>query len=148
MLNTRRRPGTRTAAAALSTFTAAGCAAFALALVACSVLPPSATLPLGAYAARPESFALANPGETKLGQQLEPQAREHPGESGFRLVPSGVGCFHARLEMAALAEKTLDVQYFSIQSDDTGRLVIESLLDAADRGVRVRILLDDSNAVG
>src|SRR5260370_33234038 len=68
--------------------------------------------------------------------------------SGFRLIASGVACFRARMEMAALAEKTLDVQYFAIQSDDTGRLFIESLLDAADRGVRVRILVDDSNAVG
>src|SRR5580704_12992849 len=119
-----------------------------VALGACAVLPPDATLPPGAYAARPESFALANPAETKLGQQLEPVAHEHPGMSGFRLIPSGIGCFHARIEMAALAEKTLDVQYFAIQSDDTGRLFIEGLLDAADRGVRVRILLDDSNAVG
>ena len=123
-------------------------AAIAIALAACSALPPSATLPPGAYATRSESFALANPGETNLGQQLEPSAREHPGMSGFRLIPSGTGCFHARVEMAARAERTLDVQYFAIQSDDTGQLVIAALLDAADRGVRVRILLDDSNAVG
>jgi putative cardiolipin synthase len=123
-------------------------AAIAIALTGCSVLPPSATLPLGAHTARPESFALANPVETKLGQQLEAGEHEHPGMSGFRLIPSGVGCFHARIEMAAFAEKTLDVQYFAIQSDDTGQLFIAALLDAADRGVRVRILLDDSNAVG
>jgi cardiolipin synthase C len=122
--------------------------ALTIALSGCAALPPSATMPLTSYAPRPESFALANPEQTMLGQQLEPWAREHPGTSGFRLIPGGVGCFHARLEMAALAEKTLDVQYFSIQSDDTGRLFIKGLLDAADRGVRVRILLDDSNAVG
>ena len=91
---------------------------------------------------------MANPEQTKLGQRVEPLAAKHAGNSGFRLISSGVGCFHARVEMAALAEKTLDVQYFIIQSDDTGRLFIESLLAAADRGVRVRILLDDSNAVG
>jgi len=122
--------------------------ALAIALAACSVLPTESTLPLGAYAARPESVALANPEETKLGKQIEPRAREHAGISGFRLISSGVACFRARMEMAALAEKTLDVQYFAIQSDDTGRLFIEGLLEAADRGVRVRILLDDSNAVG
>ena len=147
MLKTSHRPR-RLASAALALGAAGLCAALTIALSACSVLPPSATLPPGAYAARPESFALANPGETQLGQQLESHAREHPGRSGFRLIPSGVGCFHARVEMAALAEKTLDVQYFAIQSDDTGKLVIAALLDAADRGVRVRILLDDSNAVG
>ncbi|TMH98964.1 MAG: phospholipase D family protein [Betaproteobacteria bacterium] len=122
--------------------------ALAIALTACSVLPTDSTLPLGAYAARPESVALANPEQTKLGQQIEPRVREHAGISGFRLISSGVACFRARMEMAALAEKTLDVQYFAIQSDDTGRLFIQGLLDAADRGVRVRILLDDSNAVG
>lgn len=122
--------------------------ALAIALGACAALPPSATMPLTSHAARPESFALENPEQTKLGQRLEPWAREHPGRSGFRLIPGGVSCFRARLEMAALAEKTLDVQYFAIQSDDTGRLFIEGVLDAADRGVRVRILLDDSNAVG
>ena len=120
----------------------------AIALAGCSVLPTDSTLPLGAYATRPESVALANPEQTKLGKRIEPRVREHPGTSGFRLIPSGLACFQARMEMAALAEKTLDVQYFAIQSDDTGRLFIEGLVDAADRGVRVRILLDDSNAVG
>jgi len=123
-------------------------AALAIALAACSVLPTDSTLPLGAYAARPESVALANPEQTKLGKQIEPRVREHAGISGFRLISSGVACFRARIEMAAIAEKTLDVQYFAIQSDETGRLFIQSLLDAADRGIRVRILLDDSNAVG
>lgn len=118
------------------------------ALTACSILPSDATLPLGAYTARPESVALANPEQTTLGKRIEPRAREHPGTSGFRLISNGVACFRARTEMAALAERTLDVQYFAIESDNTGRLFIESLLDAADRGVRVRILLDDSRAVG
>ncbi len=116
--------------------------AIAGALTACSTLPPGSSAP------RPESVALTNPEQTKLGQRLEPRVREHPDLSGLRLIPNGVACFRARIEMAALAEKTLDVQYFAIQSDDTGRLFIESLLQAADRGVRVRILLDDSNAVG
>src|SRR5438552_7657227 len=133
---------------AVSRFCVCVYAALAIALAACSVLPTESTLPLGAYAARPESVALANPEETKLGRQIEPRAREHAGISGFRLISSGVACFRARMEMAALAEKTLDVQYFAIQSDDTGRLFIEGLLEAADRGVRVRILLDDSKAVG
>jgi putative cardiolipin synthase len=118
------------------------------ALTACTTLPSDATLPLGAHTPRSESFALANPERTKLGRRIEPRVREHPDMSGFRLIANGVACFRARMEMAALAEKTLDVQYFAIQSDDTGRLFIQGLLDAADRGVRVRILLDDSNAVG
>ncbi len=105
--------------------------ALAIALAACSVLPTDSTLPLGAYAARPESVALANPEQTKLGQQIEPRVREHAGISGFRLISSGVACFRARMEMAALAEKTLDAQYFAIQGDDTGSLFIQGVLDAA-----------------
>jgi putative cardiolipin synthase len=148
MLNTGRPTGTRARSAARSTAWAGFCVALAIALAACSVLPPSATLPPGAHAERPESFALTQPENTSLGRRFEQRAREHPGMSGFRLIASGIACFRARAEMAALAEKTLDVQYFAIQSDDTGRLFIEGLLDAADRGVRVRTLLDDSNAVG
>ena len=52
------------------------------------------------------------------------------------------------MEMAEAAERTLDVQYFLIQSDDTGQLLIEALLKAADRGVRVRVLLDDAGSFG
>ena len=52
------------------------------------------------------------------------------------------------MEMAQAAERTLDVQYFLIQSDDTGQLLIEALLKAADRGVRVRVLLDDAGSFG
>jgi cardiolipin synthase C len=148
MLKPTCRPDRITTTAAISWLYVWIYALLAIALAGCSVLPIDSTLPLGAYGPRPESVALANPEQTKLGQLLEPGAREHPGMSGFRLIASGVACFRARMEMAALAEKALDVQYFAIQSDDTGRLFIEGLLDAADRGVRVRILLDDSNAVG
>jgi phosphatidylserine/phosphatidylglycerophosphate/cardiolipin synthase-like enzyme len=52
------------------------------------------------------------------------------------------------MEMAEAAGRTLDVQYFLIQSDDTGQLLIEALLSAADRGVRVRVLLDDAGSFG
>src|SRR5204863_5599075 len=53
-----------------------------------------------------------------------------------------------RMEMAAAAQRTLDVQYFLIQSDNTGQLLIEALVAAADRGVRVRVLLDDAGSFG
>ena len=138
MLNPSGRGHRSPMSDAISRFCLCIYAALAIALGACSVLPTDTTLPLGAHIARPESTALANPEQTKLGQSLEPRAREHQGMAGFRLISSGVACFRARIEMAALAEKTLDVQYYSIESDQTGRLFIQSLLDAADRGVRVR----------
>lgn len=147
-LNSYRRTQMLAASRGIASYGAYFLVVLAIALSACSTLPSDATMPLGAYAARPESFALPNPEQTKLGKQLEPRAREHQGMQGFRLISSGVACFRARIEMVTLAEKTLDVQYFSIESDRTGRLFIESLLDAADRGVRVRILVDDSKSVG
>ena len=50
--------------------------------------------------------------------------------------------------MAQQAERTLDVQYFVVENDDTGKLIQEALLQAADRGVRVRVLLDDEGSRG
>jgi putative cardiolipin synthase len=65
------------------------------------------------------------------------------GESGFRLLPDGIGAFVARAWLARTATRSLDLQYYLINADDTGRLLAGEVLAAADRGVRVRILLDD-----
>ena len=83
-----------------------------------------------------------------MGQQLAAAKAEHAGLSGFKLLPVGIDSFLLRMEMAEAAGRTLDVQYFLIQSDDTGQLLIEALLKAADRGVRVRVLLDDAGSFG
>jgi putative cardiolipin synthase len=70
-------------------------------------------------------------------------AAQHPGQSGYSLIRRGRQAFTARVAAADLAQKTLDVQYFLWEPDATGRLLSEHLLRAADRGVRVRILVDD-----
>ena len=108
----------------------------------CASLPPGSDFPKTA------SSALTRPEQTALGRQLAGAKAEHPGMSGFRLLPVGIDSFLLRMELAKAAERTLDVQYFLIQSDDTGRLLIEALLHAADRGVRVRVLLDDAGSFG
>ena len=82
---------------------------------------------------------------TPLGQEIAQLAAQHPGQSGFSLVHQGRQAFTARVALADLAQKTLDVQYFLWEADATGRILSEYLLRAADRGVRVRILLDDVN---
>jgi putative cardiolipin synthase len=87
-------------------------------------------------------------GDHRIGQQLAVAKAAHPGLSGFKLLPVGIDSFLLRMEMAEAAGQTLDVQYFLIQSDDTGQLLIEALLKAADRGVRVRVLLDDAGSFG
>jgi putative cardiolipin synthase len=60
-----------------------------------------------------------------------------------RLVPNGRDAFLARATLAGLAERSLDLQYYIWHNDDTGQLLLAQLLVAADRGVRVRLLLDD-----
>jgi putative cardiolipin synthase len=113
-----------------------------LALAACATLPPGADYP------RETSHALARPEQTKLGALTARWSAAHGGLTGFRLLPGGIDSFSLRAEMADAAQRTLDVQYFILHGDDTGRLFIGRLLAAANRGVRVRILLDDANTIG
>ncbi len=71
------------------------------------------------------------------------QLAAQPGSSGFRLIADGLEAFALRATLARRAEHTLDIQYYIIHSDDTGKLLAHEVIAAADRGVRVRILLDD-----
>jgi putative cardiolipin synthase len=91
--------------------------------------------------------ALAHPEETRLGGQFESAARAHGGNSGFRIITVGVDGFLTRVQMIDAAERTLDLQYYIFRGDETGRLLTEALLRAADRGVRVRVLIDDGNTI-
>lgn len=103
-----------------------------------------ATLPPGLDAPKTASTALANPETTAIGRRLWARAGERPGLSGFNLLVDGSRSFAMRVQIAERAERTLDLQYFVFQQDDTGQLLLEALLAAADRGVRVRLLLDDA----
>lgn len=69
-------------------------------------------------------------------------------KSGFYLLSDNTDAFVARFALAAIAEKTLDIQYYIIHSDASGRYLAYAILSAADRGVRVRILVDDINMSG
>jgi cardiolipin synthase C len=108
-----------------------------LAVAGCAGLRPGADFP------RTPSVALAQTEETPIGALFARQAREHGGNSGFRIMSVGVDGFLTRVQMIAAAERTLDLQYYIFQGDETGRLLTEALLRAADRGVRVRVLVDD-----
>lgn len=93
---------------------------------------------------RTESRALTDTADTSLGRLLEPTvAGKAEGESGFLPIRSGIDALAARLAMADRAEQSIDVQYYLIKNDVVGRVFIYHLLLAADRGVRVRILVDD-----
>jgi cardiolipin synthase C len=105
-----------------------------------------ATLPKG-YP-REQSRAWDHPQETKLGRAIAPAAAQHPGMSGFHVLGNGMDAFVARMALAEAAERTLDLQYYIFHGDLTGKLILDSLVRAADRGVRVRLLIDDTAAKG
>ncbi|HKU86254.1 MAG TPA: phospholipase D family protein [Casimicrobiaceae bacterium] len=105
-------------------------------------MPPGASYP------KNESFALERPADTAIGRKVETRAKAHPGLSGFRLFASGTDALALRVQMADAAEKTLDVQYFIFKDDDSGQLLMSAILRAAARGVRVRMLIDDTEARG
>jgi putative cardiolipin synthase len=91
---------------------------------------------------RIDSRAFEQPENTRLGRFFGPELAAHPGKSGIILVPTGEWGFRARAGLANAAEQTLDVQYYIWEADTAGKALVERLLRAADRGVRVRMLLD------
>lgn len=115
----------------------------ALALLTATALSACAEMPPGSDYPKKESVALTHPEDTALGRTFQREAREHPGDSGFRIISVGVDGFAARIQLIQTAELSLDLQYFIFQQDDTGRLVTDALLRAADRGVHLRLLIDD-----
>ena len=119
-----------------------------LAVLSVALVSACATMPPGANYPKVESSALAHPEETAIGRKVEPRAKAHSGLSGFRLFASGSDAFTVRLQMADTAERTVDVQYFIFKDDDSGKLLMSAMLRAAERGVRVRLLVDDTEARG
>jgi putative cardiolipin synthase len=97
---------------------------------------------------RTQSAALKDYQSTAIGKYVAKAAARHPGESGFAIIRTGRNAFTDRVALAELAQKTLDLQYYIWEQDATGRLLAERVLQAADRGVRVRVLLDDINFKG
>ncbi len=116
-------------------------AAFALLfLSACVGLPPQAD--------RTESHAITDTGSTRLGEAFAPQTAQHPELTAFHLLPDAVDALLARIVLADAADRTLDLQYYIWHDDLTGRYLGDAVLRAADRGVKVRVLLDDLGTNG
>jgi putative cardiolipin synthase len=97
---------------------------------------------------KPPSTALAVAPDTRLARSIAPLTAAHPGRSGFYLLSNGIEALAARLLLASRAERSIDVQYYLLHADLTGYVFVEQLLKAADRGVRVRLLLDDITTKG
>jgi putative cardiolipin synthase len=109
-------------------------------LASCSALP---TLP-----PRAATMALADTADTGLGKAVLAGTMAHPGLAGIYPLADGRDAFAARAVLAQAAERSLDVQYYIWRNDTTGMLMFDALKAAADRGVRVRLLLDDNNTSG
>ncbi|EAQ97737.1 phospholipase D family protein [Congregibacter litoralis] len=89
------------------------------------------------------SYANLDTSDTRLGRNLAPLREARHPESGFSPLSLGIDALSARLLLIGLAEKSLDVQYYLVGNDPIGAVFFEALLKAADRGVRVRLLIDD-----
>lgn len=94
------------------------------------------------------TFALPAATDTSSARYIQSELNQHPEQSGFRLLANGTNALMSRVALADHAEHSIDLQYFIFDSDATGRLVAQRLIAAADRGVRVRILLDDFELSG
>ncbi len=91
------------------------------------------------------SYYIVNTEDTGLGKLLSPYKAQHPELTGYQMLIDPIGAIAARLILIQKAEKSLDLQYYIWHNDKVGALTLEALLHAADRGVRVRLLLDDNN---
>lgn len=111
-------------------------------------------LSIGACANLPDNFgnkttfALTQSEATPLGELWDRQLSDHPRESAFLPLVDGLDAFSARAALAYQAEKTIDAQYYLLHNDTVGALFIDMLYRAANRGVRVRLLLDDMDLEG
>ncbi|KAA5998223.1 hypothetical protein F3I50_10080 [Pantoea sp. M_5] len=97
-----------------------------------------------------EAFELAHSPEPAswLETKLAPQCQRHPGLSGIHPLSDGLDAFAARYLLMQKAARSLDIQYYIWQNDLSGRLLFSAMLEAARRGVKVRLLLDDNNTPG
>lgn len=111
-----------------------------LSLAGCASLPENID--------RPTSHAFTDTDATLLGRARRDEILLHSGESGFMLLGNGLDAFVARAILANAAERSIDAQYYLLHGDLTGKLFIDLLIKAADRGVRVRLLVDDMDLSG
>jgi putative cardiolipin synthase len=114
--------------------------ALPLVLSACAQLQPRGDLPMElATPLAPESSA-------PLDRAFMPPEAAHSGQSAFRLLIDGTEAFVVRMQSARMAVRSLDVQTYIWHADLTGKFLAHQLIESADRGVRVRLLVDDMDA--
>lgn len=133
------------AAAAAKPFSRSKLAAAAL---SCSLLlgiPACSTLPK--QTAQPVEYAFSTPTEgTALAKIVLPLRDANPGLTGFHVLYDPLEALAARLQLINKAEKSLDLQYYIWDNDKIGAMALHAIIQAADRGVKVRLLIDDNNS--
>ncbi len=108
-----------------------------------SLLGACASVPAPGTYEKTASHALTATGDTTLGQRVQANFGDLGDQSAFYPLVDGMDAFVARMAVVAAAERSLDIQYYIWHNDTSGVLLIGQILKAADRGVRVRLLLDD-----
>ena len=89
------------------------------------------------------SLMTQNPSLPSLENIISDHVARNAGQSGFRVMTTGEDSLLARLSLIKAAQNSIDLQYYAINDDVTSNLLIEAIMEAADRGVRVRFLIDD-----
>ena len=118
-------------------------------LLAVAVAVPAMVLFYGMFAGQAvgqpsHALPLAD-SDTALDRALSAEVAARPGQSGMYLVSENIEAFEKRVQAARCAERSLDLQYYYWLDDVSGALLAREALLAADRGVRVRLLIDDIN---
>ncbi len=113
---------------------------FAFSITGCSTLPKHKT----EYVSQPTTNI--DTSQTSLAQMIEPLQKQHEGLTGYHVLFEPLEALATRLRLIDRAEKTLDLQYYIWDNDKVGALALHALIRAADRGVKIRLLIDDNNA--
>ncbi|HTV96989.1 MAG TPA: phospholipase D family protein [Steroidobacteraceae bacterium] len=117
--------------------------------LACALLILAGCASLPQHVKKYPSSALASPQNTALGHIVAHSEDGNPRTlSGVRLLSSGEEALDSLIALADHAQRTLDIQYYIIRQDESARELLDRVRAAADRGVRVRLLVDDLNTAG
>ncbi|MBB3994830.1 putative cardiolipin synthase [Sulfitobacter undariae] len=119
-----------------------------IAVAAIAVFAARLAFPLPDISQREASAALPVDPATPLGRLMAAGATDHPDKSGVIPLSEGHDALASRLAIIAAAEQSIDAQYYIWHDDVSGILLLDALKDAAQRGVRVRLLLDDNGVPG
>lgn len=120
-----------------------GCWSFLIYLWFCIALLSGGCATLPDNSDRPESMSYQHTETTLLGQGYLARKPVEADQSGFLLLGNGLDALVARAVLAEAAERSIDAQYYMVHNDLAGLFFVDRLIKAADRGVRVRLLLDD-----